>query len=296
MKMTAELFGTAQELKSRGEPFAIATVIDIQGSGSAKPGFKVIIDSSGRVVLGWVGGGCAESTVCQAALESMSDGKVRVITLDLTDEIFGVGMPCGGMMQVYIEPTLPKPDLVIAGHGQIAETLAQMGHLLGFSVTIADPAATSEAFPAADNLFTAGLSSSEVQIKPNAYVVVATHHKGDHLSIKKAIDSQASYVALVASRTRSQLVFEYLEAVGVREEIANGRVRAPAGLDIGAQTPEEIALSIISEVVAGRRGGSGRPMAEAVASRRCETDIDKPDQVISACPMPFVNSTESGAG
>jgi len=88
-------------------------------------GSKVIIDSSGRVVLGWVGGGCAESTVCQAALESMSDGKVRVITLDLTDEIFGVGMPCGGMMQVYIEPTLPKPDLVIAGHGQIAETLAQ---------------------------------------------------------------------------------------------------------------------------------------------------------------------------
>ena len=111
--MTAELFGTAQELKSRGEPFAIATVIDIQGSGSAKPGSKVIIDSRGRVVLGWVGGGCAESTVCQAALESMSDGKVRVITLDLTDEIFGVGMPCGGMMQVYIEPTLPKPDLVI---------------------------------------------------------------------------------------------------------------------------------------------------------------------------------------
>jgi xanthine dehydrogenase accessory factor len=294
--MTAELFGTAQELKSRGEPFAIATVIDIQGSGSAKPGSKVIIDSRGRVVLGWVGGGCAESTVCQAALESMSDGKVRVITLDLTDEVFGVGMPCGGTMQVYIEPTLPKPDLVIAGHGQIAETLAQMAHLLGFSVTVADPAATPEAFPAADNLFTAGLSSSEVQIKPNAYVVVATHHKGDHFSIKKAIDSQASYVALVASRTRSQLVFEYLEAVGVpREVIANGRVRAPAGLDIGAQTPEEIALSIISEVVAVRRGGSGRPMAEAAASRRRETDIDKPHQVVNACPMPVGNSTESGA-
>src|ERR1700737_5201018 len=150
--MTAELFGTAQELKSRGEPFAIATVIDIQGSGSAKPGSKVIINSHGRVVLGWVGGGCAESTVCQAALESMSDGKVRVITLDLTDEIFGVGMPCGGSMKVYIEPVLPKPELVIAGHGRIAETVAQLGHLLGFTVTVVDPAATAESFPGADRL------------------------------------------------------------------------------------------------------------------------------------------------
>jgi xanthine dehydrogenase accessory factor len=297
MKMVEELFGMAQELKSRGEPFAIATVIDIQGSGSAKPGSKVIIDSSGRVVLGWVGGGCAESTVCQEALESMRDGKVRVITLDLTDEILGVGMPCGGTMQVYIEPNLPKPDLVIAGHGQIAETLAQMAHLLGFSVTVADPAATPEAFPAADHLFKSGLSSSEVQIKPNSFVVVATHHKGDHFSIKKAIDSQASYVALVASRTRSRLVFNYLEAIGVpNEEMATGRVRAPAGLDIGAQTPEEIALSILSEVVAVRRGGSGQPMVEAAASRRRETDIDKPDQVFGACPMPAGNSAESETG
>jgi xanthine dehydrogenase accessory factor len=291
--MADELFGRAQELSSRGEPFAIATVIDTQGSGSAKPGSKVLIDSSGRVVLGWVGGGCAESTVRQEALESIGDGKVRVITLDLTDEIFGVGMPCGGMMQVYIEPVLPKPELVIAGHGRIAETLAQLGHLSGFSVTVADPAVTPEAFPTADHLFTSGLSSSEVLIKPSSYVVVATHHKGDHLSIKKAIDRKAAYIALVASRTRSQLIFEYLEAAGVpRDEVVQGRVRAPAGLDIGAQTPEEIALSIISEVVAVRRGGSGRPMVEAATIRRRETDIDKADQGLGAYPMPAANSVE----
>jgi xanthine dehydrogenase accessory factor len=293
MKMPAELFETAQELKSRGEPFAIATVIGIQGSGSAKPGSKALVDSSGRVMLGWVGGGCAESTVCQEALESIRDGKVRVITLDLTDEVFGVGMPCGGMMQVYIEPVLPKPDLVIAGHGQIAEALAQMGHLSGFSVTVADPAATPEAFPTANHLFTSGFSSSEVQIRPNSYVVVATHHKGDHFAIKKAIDAQASYVALIASRTRSQLVFEYLEAAGVAaEELAKGKVRAPAGLDIGAQTPQEIALSIISEVVAVRRGGSGRPMMEAVASRRRQTNVHKPDQELSARTAPMADSAE----
>jgi xanthine dehydrogenase accessory factor len=293
--MTDELFGTAQELKSRGEPFAIATVIDIQGSGSAKPGSKALIDSSGRLVLGWIGGGCAESTVCQEAQESMEEGKVRVITLDLTDEIFGVGMPCGGTMQVYIEPILPKPELFIAGHGRIAETLAQLGHLLGFAVTVADPAATVDAFPLADHLFTTGLSSSEVQIGPKSFVIVATHHKGDHFSIKKAIDSQAAYIALVASRTRSELVFEYLETAGVPRAQLEGKVHAPAGLDIGAQTPEEIALSIISEAVAVRRGGSGRPMVETRPSGDLQPEANPNEHLLNACALPVENSEKPKA-
>src|ERR1700733_9407868 len=194
--MVEDLFETAYQLRLCGEPFAIATVISVQGSGAAKPGSKVIVDTDGRVVLGWIGGGCAESTVCHEALESMSDSRVRVIDVDLTDEVFG--MPCGGMMQVAIEPVLPKPALVIAGHGRIAETLAQMGHLLGFSVTVADPGADPKDFPTADHVFSTGLTSPEVEVKAGSYVVVATHHKGDHLSLKKAIDSQSSYVALIA--------------------------------------------------------------------------------------------------
>jgi xanthine dehydrogenase accessory factor len=284
--MVDDLFGTAHKLKSRGEAFAIATVLSVQGSGSAKPGSKVIVDTDGRVVLGWVGGGCAESTVCHEALESMSDGKVRVINVDLTDEVFG--MPCGGMMQVAIEPVLPKPDLVIAGHGRIAEMLAQLGHLLGFSVTVADPGLNPEAFPTADHVFTTGLTADQIEIKPTSYVVVATHHKGDHLSLKKAIESQAAYVALVASRTRSQLISEYLETAGLSREQAS-RVRAPAGLSIGAQTPEEIALSIISEVVAVRRGGSGRPMAAAV--HQLEANLQNPDHELNAPALPAVVPT-----
>ena len=262
--MTAdEIYGMAQELSAQGAAFAIATVIETQGSGSAKPGAKVLIDAKGQIALGWIGGGCVESTVRQEAAESLQDGKTRVIELDLTDEIFGVGMPCGGTMKVYIEPVLPRPELVIAGHGRIAETLARFAHILGFSVTVADPAASAEAFPHADHLYPTGLASPEVLINPNASVVVATHHKGDHLSIKKALDSNAGYIALVASRTRSEIIFQYLQAAGVpKEQIASGRLRTPAGLDIRAQTPEEIALSIIAEVVALHRGGSGRPLVE----------------------------------
>jgi xanthine dehydrogenase accessory factor len=283
-------FGTAHELESRGEPFAIATVISVQGSGSAKPGSKVIVDTDGRVVLGWIGGGCAESTVCHEALESMNDGKVRVINVDLTDEVFG--MPCGGMMQVAIEPVLPKPDLVIAGHGRIAETLAQFGHLLGFSVTVADPGAVPTAFPTADHVFSTGLTSPEVEVKAGSYVVVATHHKGDHLSLKKAIDSQSSYVALIASHTRSQLIFEYLEGAGMPPtDVA--KVRSPAGLSLGAETPEEIALSIMSEVVAVRRGGTGKPMAATAAIRHLEANLDNPDHVSDAPTLPPAVSSES---
>jgi xanthine dehydrogenase accessory factor len=262
--MYRDIFSTLNELSSRGAPFAIATVIEIEGSGSAKPGSKALIDANARVILGWVGGGCVENMVRQEAMESIGDGRPRVVTVDLTDEVFGVGMPCGGMMKVYIEPVLPPPQLVIAGHGRIAETLAVLGQITGFSVTVADPGATGEAFPTADRFVSAGFNSAEINIGPHTYVVVATQHKGDHLSIKKAIEGGAAYIALIASKTRAQLVFDYLAAAGIDEsKLTQARVRAPAGLDIGAQTPEEIALSIMSEIVLVRRGGSGRTMLEA---------------------------------
>ena len=167
-------------------------------------------------------------------------------------------------MKVYIDPVLPPPELVIAGHGRIAETLARFAEIAGFYVIVADPGATPEAFPTADRLVSTGFNSAEISVGPNSYVVVATQHKGDHLSIRKAIDGAAAYIALVASKKRAQLVFEYLEAAGIdQEKLARANLRAPAGLDIGAKTPEEIALSIMSEIVLVRRGGSGQAMLEA---------------------------------
>jgi xanthine dehydrogenase accessory factor len=294
--MSQQFFARLSELSSSNQPFAVATVIETLGSASAKPGFKAIIDSRGRMILGWIGGGCAESAVCREALVSIKDGKTRVITLDLNDEVFGVGMPCGGAMKVYIEPFLPKPELVIAGHGRIAEMLAQLGALVGFSVTVADPGATPEAFPAASCVIATDLSSADIQVGTNSYVVIATQHKGDHLAIKKVLEGHPRYIALIASRKRSQLVLDYLRAAGVlHEQTTERRVRAPAGLDIGAQTPEEIALSIVSEVVAVRRGGTGRPMLEVKPIEPVEgnPDLDKLDRVLSTCAPVAGESGES---
>jgi xanthine dehydrogenase accessory factor len=137
--MAKEILDVLLEMRDQGRPCALATVVETQGSVSAKTGAKAVIDHEGRVVAGWVGGGCAESTTCQAALECLKSASTTVIDIDLNDEVLGAGMPCGGSMRVYVEPVLPKPALWIMGHGRVAECLCQMGDLLGFRVIVNDP-------------------------------------------------------------------------------------------------------------------------------------------------------------
>jgi xanthine dehydrogenase accessory factor len=253
--MFSDLYEKAAELASKRASFAIATVVRVEGSSSAKRGSKAIIDQLGALLSGWVGGGCAESAVKSEALKAIETEKPRLITIDLTDEELGVGMPCGGTMDVFIEPVLPKPELLIIGHGRIAETLCTLGHLMGLSVTVNDPAATRDSFPQAERLVTEDFDLTETPIGPKSYVVIATQHKRDHLWLQKALQGNAAYIALIASRHRSELVLDYLRAEGLSEgKIA--KVCAPAGLDLGAGTPEEIALSIISQIVLLRRKGS----------------------------------------
>src|SRR5271170_7707526 len=281
--MFSDLYNKAAELTSQGQPFAIATVVGVAGSSSARPGSKAIIDSFGKLLMGWVGGGCAESAVRSEALVCIETERPRMITVDMSDEQLGVGMPCGGTMDIFIEPVLPKPELLIVGHGRIAETLAVLGDLMGFTITVNDPAAERTAFPQAEKVVTEDFDLTETPIGSKSFVVIATQHKRDHLWLQKALEGNAAYVALIASRHRAGLVLDYLRAGGLPEEkIAT--VWAPAGLDLGASTPEEIALSVISQMVALRRGGtagplhqqeSGLPMrsfATDAIIRQCEAD------------------------
>lgn len=254
-----DFYSKAAELTGQGKTFAVATVVRVDGSSSARRGSKAIIDSEGKLVLGWVGGGCAESAVRNEALRCMELEHPLLITLDMTDELLGVGMPCGGKMEVYIEPILPAPDLLIAGHGRIAETLAALAHMLGFHVIVNDPGADRSSFPQAERVIAEDFDLDQTPIGPNTYVVIATQHKNDHLWLQKALAGEAAYVALIASQHRAKLVLDYLAAERVpADKVA--RIFAPAGLDLGAVTPEEIALSILSQIVALRRGGTTRPL------------------------------------
>jgi xanthine dehydrogenase accessory factor len=257
--MFSDLYNKAAELVSQGKPYAVATVMRVEGSSSARRGSKAIIDSLGKLLLGWVGGGCAESAVKSEAHKSIETGMPRMITVDMTDEQLGVGMPCGGIMDIFIEPVLPKPELLLVGHGRIAETLATLGHLMGFSVTVNDPAAERDSFPQADRLVTEDFDLTETPVGPRSFVVIATQHKQDHLWLQKALQGNAAYIALIASHHRAALVLDYLRAEGLSEDKV-ARVRSPAGLDLGASTPEEIALSVMSQIIALKRGGQGRSL------------------------------------
>jgi xanthine dehydrogenase accessory factor len=267
----ADLLDLMVALRVRREPCALATVVETEGSASAKPGSKALFAHDGTLLTGWVGGGCAEATVRQAALDCLGAGEPRVVELDLDDEVLGTGMPCGGSMRVFVEPVSPPPTLWVLGHGRAAECLCRFGATLGFRVVVDDtPAVDPARYPDAAEII--GDDYDYERLAPGAEdsVVIATQHKGDHLSAVRALRSPARYIAVIASRKRARLVLDFLRGQGFSdEELA--RVRAPAGLDLGARTPEEIALSVLSEAVMLRRGASGRPMhrlAEEGAQRQ----------------------------
>jgi xanthine dehydrogenase accessory factor len=254
------------DLRAAKRPFALATVIETHGSVSAKTGAKAVIDQNGRVVTGWVGGGCAESAVCQAALNGLRTGDTAVIDLDMNDEVLGTGMPCGGSMRVYVEPFLPPPTLWLLGHGRVAECVCSIGALMGFAVVVDDPLADSEHYPDAVRLLTDDMDYGELAPGPADFVVIATQHKGDHQSMQRALRSGAGHIALIASRKRARLVLDYLHDEGF-DSTDLQRVSAPAGFDLGARTPEEIALSVVCELVMQRRGGSGVLMRDKISQQ-----------------------------
>lgn len=258
--MRKDILDILVALREQRRPHAVATVIETEGSVSAKTGAKAVIDERGRVVAGWVGGGCAESTVCHAALSCMASGETVIVPIDLNDEVLGAGMPCGGSMRVYVEPVPPRPVLWLMGHGRIAECLCVLGAMAGLDVVVNDPLASEDRYPDAARLVTDDVRYAALNPGAEDFVVIATQHKGDHESLARALASEAGYIALIASRRRAKLVLEYLAAEGLaREDIQ--RVRTPAGLDLGARGPEEIALSVMSEIVLTRRRGSGLSLA-----------------------------------
>lgn len=259
--MAQDIFNLIQQLCASGRPFAVATVVETRGSVSAKTSSRAVIDERGRVVAGWVGGGCAESATCHAALNCIETGQPTMLEVDMDDEVLGAGMPCGGHMRVYVEPVLPQPALWIMGHGRVAECLCTLADMLGLVTVVIDPLADRERFPAASRLVADDDSYSTLAPAAGDYVVIATQHKGDHLSMKRALDSPVRYIALIASRKRSRLVLDYLRREGFGGADLD-RVMAPSGLDLGARTPEEIALCVMSEIVLVRRGGSGVRMRD----------------------------------
>ncbi|HET9588155.1 MAG TPA: XdhC family protein [Anaerolineales bacterium] len=258
--MQTDFYDRIQTLRNTGDPFVIATVVRAEKPTSAKPGAKAIITED-STLTGWIGGSCAEPTVKREAKKALQDGQPRLIRLCPPEKmgqapqegVIEIALTCisGGTLEIYIEPQLAQPHLLVIGHLATAEALVSLGKDLGWRVSLMGLDVTRERFPAADHIFDS-LDFSQVGVNPNTYVVVASHGNYDEDMLVAALQSQAPYVALIASKTRSQAILQYLtESSLTEEQIA--RLKYPAGLDLGAVTPEEIALSILAEIVQHRR-------------------------------------------
>lgn len=259
--VTGNLLSVAAELQERGEPFALATVVRCEAPTSAKPGAKALIRQDGTV-SGWIGGACAEPVVVREALDALRDGRPRLIGLvgdrrhraERMEGMLEYAMTChsGGTLEIYVEPYLPKPLLVLVGHGPVIETLATLGRTADYSVVVLRDDAVEE-----------GLAQRA--LTPRAAVVVATHAESDEEALMRVLETDAGYVSLVASRRRAAAILDSLTRRGVAPERLS-RLKAPAGLDIGAVTPQEIAVSILAEIIHHQRSEKP-PDASATSTR-----------------------------
>ncbi len=272
--MFDDLLEQVIDLKKHSKPFVLATVVACKPPTSAKPGAKAIVQPDGSF-QGWVGGSCAQPLVTQESLKALQDGQTRLVLLAPNPEEVDVGlegtvlipMTCQseGTLAIYLEPFLPKPQLLVIGQSPMSRSLAVLGDKLGFRVCVCDPSATKELFPDAQTLVQE-LGAIKGMIGSRTYVVIATMGHYDEEALEEVLSGPASYVGLVASPRRGRAVVDYLAGKGISPDTLN-KVKYPAGLDIGALTPEEIALSILSEIVQKMRGEDNGIVLEAVAQK-----------------------------
>ena len=270
------------ELRRQRQPFAVATVVRAERPTSSKPGDKAIIAPDGTL-SGWIGGSCAHDIVVRNALDALREGTPRFLTLSSAspngpsrEGVIDIPMQCysGGVLDVFIEPSLPRPHIVIVGHEVIARALARISKTLQFHVTVLDPLATKAGIPEADEIVDA-LNLAAITLGHEAFIVIATHGRFDEEALEQAVQTTASYIALVSSAKRASAIVQQLRDRGIAEESLQ-RIKAPAGLDIGAQGAEEIALSIVAEIVQYRRSQPQRSVEEEVAPLEVPTEAVDP--------------------
>jgi len=249
-----ELYEEMVRLTRRGEAFVLATVTASSGSSPRKAGAKMLVRGDGSL-LGSVGGGRVEKEAVEAALTALADETPRLLEFTLTEEN---GFACGGSMSVYIEPQGHRPLLVMFGAGHVGRAVTSLAHGCGFRVVVVDerPECAIEALlPGADQVICLPVQEACGRLQPGAedYVIIATPgHHGDFDAVRGCLATRAGFIGLLGSRRKRETLLKILEDEGFAAE-QRERVITPVGLDIGARTPEELAVSIIGQLIARRR-------------------------------------------
>jgi len=264
------VFAAVVRALERGEAAALVTIIATHGSTPQRVGAKMLVWDDGNSV-GTIGGGCYESDAAGKAREIIRTRKAQVVAYNLTDDVAEEhGLICGGQMEVFIEPLDPSPALYVIGAGHVSQHLARMAHDVGFRVHVVDDRskfANAERFPDAVEIAVEPITEwlTRTDLPAGAFVVVVTRgHKHDLGALQALAGRPLRYVGMIGSRAKTVRIREALIQSGVAAQWLDG-VRAPIGLRIGAVTPEEIAVSIVAELVAVRRGAIDQPETTALS-------------------------------
>jgi xanthine dehydrogenase accessory factor len=253
-----EIYEEIVALQRSGRRGALATIVNVRGSIPSFKSAKMLVRDDGSIA-GTIGGGCVEAEVWQAARDVMTSEKPRTLTFDLNqDPKYDTGLVCGGTLEIFIEPVLPAPLLYIFGAGHVSLSLFKAATSAGFDVIVADDRdayANAERFPGARQIFASEFDRTLAELAPgnSSFIVIATRgHRDDLRILRWAVQTPARYIGMIGSRRKAITVFRQLVAEGLRPELFE-RVHSPVGLDIGAITPEEIAVAIVAELIANRR-------------------------------------------
>ena len=264
------------ELEEKNEPGALCTIVRSQGSTPRRSTSKMLVYADGSIT-GTVGGGELENRVIQEALEVIQTGEARLVAYSMTDPQRGDPGVCGGQLEVYVEPILPKPILALVGAGHVGKAVVHLAKWLGFYVVVNDDRAefcNPEAVPGADEYHPAPMQElpQHTRITPWTYLVLTT--RGSNVDVRglpALLDTPAAYIGVIGSRRRWAVTRKMLLEGGV-SQAALERVRSPMGLELNAETPEEIAVSIMAEIIMLRQGGDGQVMAKLKAGGMGESD------------------------
>ena len=269
--MNEEVLAAAADALARGDAAALVTVVRANGSTPQRAGAKMLVFADGRTV-GTIGGGCYENDAFWKAREAITTGRGTLLHYDLNDDFAQEnGLVCGGQMDVHVDPLAPAPHLYIIGAGHVGWQVAQLAHTAGFRTHVIDDRekfANRERFPDADEVIVEPIGDwlHQAVLPPTAYAVIVTRgHQADLEAMRSLAARDLAYLGLIGSRAKVVRISQALVADGLPAECLE-RVHAPIGLDIGAVTPAEIAISIVAELVAVRRGVD--TSAVAMSSRR----------------------------
>ncbi len=277
---SVDLYEEIVEMRRTGRRGALATIINVRGSIPSFQTAKMLVRDDGSIV-GTIGGGCVEADVWQAAREVMQEEKPRTLTFNLNQNPkYDTGLVCGGTLEVYVEPVLPIPQLYIFGAGHVAYNVYKVARLAGFDVTVVDDRetyASRERFPEAKEVIAEEFDAAmaKVDVTESAFIVIVTRgHRDDMRVLRWAVQTPAKYVGMIGSKRKVITIYKELENEGLPGHLFE-KVMAPIGLEIGAVTPEEIAVAVVAELIAFKRNADVSALQKRHDWKKSEITAEK---------------------